>query len=125
MTYQKINLMHIFLIGPLLTYIGLKGKQTPKILYGALVGLTLMIPFMVRTPRFKLNYRNSISWVHWVFWSALFLWVGYKQASVPNFVFQIIKYLGIIVILVHLYILYQYYYYNNSAVIPQTINSNL
>lgn len=115
MSYQKINFMHILLIGPLLTYLGYKGKQAPPVLYGALVGLTLMIPFMVRTPGFKLNYRNSISWIHWVFWMALFLWIGYKQSSVPSFVFQIIKYLGIVVILVHLYILYQYY--NSSVVI--------
>jgi hypothetical protein len=109
MTYQKINLMHVLLIGPLLTYIGFKGKNTPQIFYGALLGLTLLIGFLVRTPGFKLNYRNSISWVHWVVWSSLFLWISYKQSELPDYMFEIIKYLGIIVILVHVNILYKYY----------------
>jgi hypothetical protein len=109
MTYQKINLMHVMLVGPLLTYIGFEGKKTKQIFYGALLGLTLMISFMVRTPGFKLNYRNSISWVHWIIWSSLFIYISFKQSELPDYMFEIIKYLGIITIIVHLYILYQYY----------------
>ena len=109
MTYQKINLMHAMLVGPLLASIGFQGKKTPQLFYGALLGLTLIIGFMVRTPGLKANYRNSISWVHWIGWSSLFLWICYKQSDLPQYMFEIIKYLGIATIAIHLYILYQYY----------------
>ena len=109
MTYQKINLFHVMVVGPLLTYIGFKGKETPPLIFGTLLGLTLIIEFMVRTPGFKLNYRNSISWVHWLVWSSLFVWISYKQSELPDYMFEIIKYLGISTVLIHLYILYQYY----------------
>lgn len=109
MSYQKINLMHILLIGPLLIYIGFKGKQTPPIFYGSLLALTLLIFFLVRFPGFKLNYRNGISWIHMVLWTSLFGYISWKQSLLPNFMFEIIKYLGIGVILIHSWILYRYY----------------
>ncbi len=108
MSYQKINWMHIMFIGPLLVLIGHQGKKTQQIFYGSLMTLTALLFFIVRTPDFKLNYRNTINWVHWIVWPAVFIWISWKQSEIPDYGFQIIKYLGISVILIHMYLLYQH-----------------
>jgi hypothetical protein len=109
MISPKINLMHIFLIGPLLSYIGIQGKNTPQIFYGVLLGFVLILNFVINTPELKLNYRSQIDWIHSLGWTSLFFYVCYTQSELPDYMFEIIKYLGFSVCIVHSYILYQKY----------------
>lgn len=108
MNYQKINFMHVFLIGPLLYYIGLTGKTTDPIYYGMLMALSALIPFVVRTPTLKQNYRNGINWVHYLLWTSLFLWISCQRNKLSDDTFKAIKYLGIVTISIHAYIIYTY-----------------
>ncbi len=109
MSYHKINMLHILLIGPVISYIGFQGKKTDKIAYGVLLGLALAIPFIVRTPDFKTNYRNVINWVHYLIWPALFLYVVYKQWELHSHWFEIMKYFGVSVCIIHAYFIYKNY----------------
>lgn len=107
MSYNKINLFHIFLLGPLITYIGFKGIKTEKMAYGALVAYALAIPFIVRTPDLKLDSHNIIKWLHMIIWFSLFLYVSYKQDELNPIIFHILKFLGISACIIHSYLLYK------------------
>ncbi len=109
MSYHKINMLHILLIGPLISYIGFRNKKTDKIAYGVLLGLALAIPFFVRTPGFKANYRNIINWIHYLVWPALFLYVVYNQSDLHPYWFEVMKYFGIVVCVLHAYFMYKNY----------------
>jgi hypothetical protein len=109
MSYHKINMLHILLIGPVISYIGFRDKKTDKIAYGVLLGLALCIPFIVRTPGFKANYRNGINWIHYLVWPTLFLYVVYKQSELQPYWFEIMKYFGIFVSVLHAYFIYKNY----------------
>lgn len=109
MSYHKINMLHIFLIGPLISYIGFRGKKTDKLAYGVLLGLALAIPFFVRTPGFKGNYRNIINWIHYLIWPTIFLYIVYKQWDLHPVSFEIMKYFGISVSALHAYFIYKNY----------------
>lgn len=107
MSYPKINMFHVLLIGPVISYIGFMAKRTDKLVYGVLLGLVLTIPFIVKTPKFQANYSNIIKWIHLLIWPVLFLFVVYKQWELHPIGFEIMKYLGIIVSVIHGYLLYK------------------
>jgi hypothetical protein len=114
MFYLKINLLHIFLIGPLISYIGFRGAKTDKIAYGVLLGLAFIIPFIVKTPEFIVDYRNIIRWIHYCLWPILFVYIGYKQMDLHPVEFEILKYFGILICIIHMYLLYKNFYSDSS-----------
>lgn len=105
LNYHTINYFHILLVGPLLTYIGYNATNNNPEVYKLLFLLTLLIFILVRPPNLKLNYRNIINLVHYLVWPTFFIWIGYYQNNLPNYMFDIIKYLGISVIGIHYYFL--------------------
>lgn len=102
-------MLHILLIGPVISFIGFMGKKTDKLTWGVLLGLALTIPFMVRTPGLKANYRNIINWIHYLIWPCLFLYIVYKQWELHPVGFEIMKYFGIFVCVSHAYLMYRNY----------------
>ena len=107
MTYDKINLLHIFCIGPLIAYIGFKGNKTEKMAYGALLAYAFAIPFIVKTPNFTFESPNIIKWIHMIIWFSLFSYVCYEQEELNPIIFHILKFLGISACIVHSYLFYK------------------
>lgn len=117
MNHYKINILHIFLIGPLISYIGYKGIKTDKMAYGVLLGLAFVIPFIINTPMFIADYKNIISWIHYLIWTTLFIYIGYKQYDLHLIEFEILKFFGICICLIHIYLLYKKYTSNTISTI--------
>jgi hypothetical protein len=108
MSYSQVHLWHIALTGPLLTYIGYKKDETPKLANHMLVALALSILFAVRLPNYKLNQRNIILLVHYLVWIPFFLYVGLSD-KINHKLYYVLLVLGITAIIYHLYKLYQLY----------------
>lgn len=107
MSNYKINILHIFLIGPLISYIGFNGQKTDRIAYGTLLGLAFVIPFFVQTPELTTDFKNIIRWIHYLVWSILFVYIGYTQDNLHPIGFEVLKYFGVLVCLIHSYLLYK------------------
>ena len=107
MSHILVNLLHIFVIGPLLIYIGSNENKTNVLAYTILGVLALMIPFMVDFPSFNLQSYNLILLIHWLVFDIFFLYIAISQNNTPNFLYQFILILGLCVITIHLYYLYK------------------
>ena len=103
MSLKQVNLMHVFIIGPLLYYIGINQQNTNKIAYQLLGGLVLLIPFIVRFPNFKnLDQRNLINAFHWLILISMFSYISYSGNQTDIRLYPILKYIGIGVALIHI-----------------------
>jgi hypothetical protein len=103
---KQVNLMHVTLIGGLFVYIGDQKQNTPLWAYAALGTLALMIPFIVRIPKDG-SYRSLVNAAHYLFQLPILLYIAQKKNKSPPGVYPIMKALGIIMVVLHLYILYR------------------
>lgn len=103
MSMKQVNLMHILVIGPLLTYIGYHKDKTKDMFYHALGGITSLLPFIVRIPTGS-DYHSVINSAHYLFYIPFFFYVSYKGNKLNESLFGLLFGLGIIVIIVHLYL---------------------
>lgn len=102
MSMTQVNLMHIFLIGPLLYYIGDKAPNTPDAAYNALAVLSVMILFIVRPPWFgQPSILNLINASHYLIWLALFGYIAWRKNETPRVILDFLKPLAIAVIGIH------------------------
>jgi hypothetical protein len=53
-----------------------------------------------------MNYHNVISLFHIILFGGLFLYVGIKKTNIPNWLFTLLFYLGIVVFFYHIYKVY-------------------
>jgi hypothetical protein len=107
MSMLQVNLMHVFLIGPVLFGIGYKNPGENMELYNYLTMLTLTMLFIVRIPFYNLikwEYYDYLKASHLLLFTSFFGWVAYKKDTAPEFVYHILKLLGIAVISTHLYL---------------------
>ena len=107
MSMLQVNLMHVFLIGPVLFGIGYKNPGENIELYNYLTMLTLTMLFIVRIPFYNLikwEYYDYLKASHLLLFTSFFGWVAYKKDTAPEFVYHILKLLGIAVISTHLYL---------------------
>ena len=104
MSMKQVNYMHILLGGPLLYYFGKTMDEIDDKYFGMIKLLFLIIPFVVRFPNFK-NMRRSdwINVAHYYFLPAG-LYITSKK-RLPIGIYDLIKYTGISMIAIHLYIL--------------------
>ena len=110
MSMKQVNLMHMFLVGPLLLYIGNKKEKTEDWAFYSLATLTFMLPFIVRLPSFNtINYRSIINSTHYTIWIPLFLYISYKKQNLESYWWQIISLFGVSVITIHLFLFLQKY----------------
>lgn len=101
---KQVNLMHMMLIGPSLYYVGHKEKENKDINYYLLAGLVLLIPFIVRLPKYKIDFRNIVNSVHYLMWIPLFGYIVYKKNNSPLMMYKILRLLGVAVIAIHAYL---------------------
>ena len=107
MSMLQVNLMHVFLIGPVIFGIGYKDPKAYMNLYNYLTILISMIIFTVRMPDYNWNvwgYRDYIRIIHLVGFTTLFGWIAYNKDNSHPFIYDIIKILGIMIIIIHLYL---------------------
>ena len=101
-----VNLMHIFLIGPIMIYINF--NRDNDLFKKILVGISLMIPFIVSVPNIKKLYitYQFVNFVHWTVILAYFLYVSYLfvfEKNTPEYIYISLAIVGGIMIVVHLY----------------------
>lgn len=106
MSMLQVNLQHVFLVGPLLFYIGKMKNDAPKWSYISLATLTLMIPFIVTYNYDTISYRSLINATHYLVWLPLFLLISYYgyYKKLPPWTFPLIQILGISAIAIHSYL---------------------
>lgn len=103
---KQVNLMHIILIGTLFAYTGDKGKSAPDWAFTAIGVFALMIPFIVRFPKDLDSYRSLVNASHYLIQMPFFLYIAYKAKNSPDGVFPLLKWLGVIIVVTHLYLLF-------------------
>ena len=117
MSMKQVNLLHIFLIGPTLFYIGYNKDKSNNIAKYLISSFAILLPFIVRFPNLdKLdNWHNYINAFHWIFLIPFFVSISYiyilKKEEIHTLytenIYPLLKYTGIIIILTHIYLLYK------------------
>ena len=108
MSMKQVNLMHMFLVGPLLLYIGNKKEKTENWAFYSLATLTCMLPFIVRIPfNQPINFTSLVNTTHYIIWIPLFLYISYEKQKLEPYWWQLLSLLGISVITIHLFLLMQ------------------
>lgn len=103
-----VNLFHIFLLGPIMIYIGYYKKNNTDLAKKMLVGITAMIPFIVNIPNLKKLYINYhlINLFHWTFILVYFAYISYLfiyEKNIHEGIYISLLIIGILIILIHLY----------------------
>jgi hypothetical protein len=109
MSLFQVNLMHIFIIGPLFYLIGSNENKNPIKNYHFLQLTTIFLIFIVSHPWIKLynnqiTLRNLINASHFILYFPLILYISIYQNNANLLVFPLFKYLGLSVITIHLYL---------------------
>lgn len=102
----QINMFHVAMVGPILYYIGNKGKNANSYAFTALATLAIAILFFVRKPNLE-TYRGIIRMFHYLLYIPIFLFISYQNTNLPDWAFIMIKYLGISVSAIHFYLLFR------------------
>jgi len=103
---NQIYMFHVAMVGPILYYIGNKGKEANPYAFTAIATLAIAILFFVRKPNLE-TYRGIIRMIHYLIYIPLFLYISYQNTKLPDWAFIMIKYLGISVSAVHFYLLFK------------------
>tara|TARA_B100001063_G_scaffold196945_1_gene189019 strand:- start:14649 stop:15008 length:360 start_codon:yes stop_codon:yes gene_type:complete len=103
-----VNLFHAFVLGVILTIIGILKDKTPSMLYYLLALIALLIPIFQHFPRFtfKSIYWELISILHYfVFLPGLLYlsYLGIYNSSVLNPYFTTISASGVSISTYHIY----------------------
>ena len=121
MSLVQVNLLHIFVIAPLLIYTGYNKDDTHQFIKYSVGSLAFLIPFIVSIPDLsKLNIMYHLN--NFLHWTVIMLYFGYlsylfiyKQSNpINNNIYISMIVIGIIVLLVHMYKLYQKYMYKKN-----------
>ena len=106
MSGLNIYLMHILIIGPLLFGIGYKEHNNYMNFYKYLTGILLVLPFMIHIPKSNPKEWGSKSWnniIHLIIFTPFLGYVAYHKDNAPEIVFNLLKILGLCVIIIHTY----------------------
>ena len=102
-----INILHVFLQGLLLAYIGFMKEKTPKIIYIILALLALSIVISIDLPKldFNLTYWNMVYLSHYILILPSLLYVSYigYYSNFSSSSYDLIMWIGIFVMLYHGY----------------------
>jgi hypothetical protein len=106
MSLAQVNLQHVFLIGPLLFYIGTKRDMAPQWSYVALATITAMIPFIVTYNYTTLSYRSITNAFHYLVWLPLFFYIAWKgyNNKLASWSYPMLQLLGLSAITIHLFL---------------------
>ena len=105
---KKINLIHIFITGLLLVYIGYKKKYTEKLAYYLLALMTILLVLLVPFPSSisNLSYWNMIHWTHYLIILPAFAYITYLglyEKPMSNQLYDGLLGTGLVVIVYHSY----------------------
>lgn len=106
---QQVNMMHVMLVSPLLIYIGKNKQKTPQWAYTSLMALSLMIPFIVRFPQPKMEYRHLVNANHYMITMPFLLYVAYKGDSIDHSIYPMLLYTGYLLLVIHGYLIVNSY----------------
>ena len=105
-----IHLFHIFFVGPLFLYVGIKSTSIPKIMFPFLLGLGVF----VMVYHFYLAYKKTIAgqsawinYIHALIIGPLLVYIGYYGVDTSRKFFEILLMLGMAAIGYHGYYLVQ------------------
>ena len=76
-------------------------------LYNYLAILSVVMLFTVRIPFYsitKWEYYDYLKATHLLLFTTFFGWVSYKKDTAPEFIYHLLKLLGIAIISTHLYL---------------------
>ena len=106
----QINLMHILVIGPLLFYIGDRQKNNSEQVYHMIFTLIIMMPFMVGFPSLDFKSSRDINRAtHLLLFTSLGYYIYKEKNDLPIIVFDIMKYLGLAIVSIHIYLAFEKY----------------
>ena len=99
------NTIHIFIIGTLLLYIGVKKHNTPKSAFLSLIGLALSIFMIVPFPTLGMSYWQLIHIFHYLVVLPSLLYIAYLgiNKKINNNLYNTIAGIGVVVIVYHSY----------------------
>ena len=118
----RVNLLHIFLIGPILLYIGYKKKETNYNIKLIFIGVVVMMPFIVRFPNInRLEFEhNRINLLHWTIILIFLSYICYNfylNIELNNIYYNILLFTGLKTIIIHTYLLYNKIQNNKEKII--------
>lgn len=97
-----ISIFHIFIVAPLLIYVGVKQNLSHtfyQFLYYLGIGIILLHLFKSIKKLPKLAYIN---YLHVLLFGPLLVYVGYHERNTPWFVYDIIEFIGVLALFYHL-----------------------
>ena len=97
-----ISLFHIFIVAPLLIYVGVKQNLSHtfyQFLYYLGIGIILLHLFKSIK---KLPRVAYINYLHVLLFGPLLVYVGYHERNTPWFVYDIIEFLGVLALFYHI-----------------------
>lgn len=92
-----VHLLHVFIIGSLFLYVGLKRNVIPKWLSFALVGLGVIIGFYHIYKAYLRIAQNAMPWVSFIHIfgvAPLLVFIGYKQDTTPRYMYELLLLFG-------------------------------
>lgn len=109
---HRVHLLHILLIGPIISYIGYYKNNTNYNIKLIFIGIMFMLPFIVRFPNINKLYfeHNLINLVHWTVILIIGLYICYNfyfKLSIHNYLYNILFITSIITIFIHIYLMYK------------------
>jgi hypothetical protein len=96
MSINQVNAIHIFLIGPLLIYIGLM-KPINELYYNILlgIGIVVIIKFIYQLIVSKVGQRTVWYLLHIMLFSVLSIYVGLNKINTPHIGYSLVLATGI------------------------------
>jgi hypothetical protein len=92
-----IHLLHVFIIGSLFLYVGLKRNAIPKWLFSVLVGLGVIIGIYHAYKAYLRITQNAMPWVNLIHIfgvAPLLVFIGYNQDKTPRYMYEILLLFG-------------------------------
>ena len=96
-----ISLFHIFIVAPLLIYVGVKQNLTHtfyQFLYYLGIGVILFHLFKSIKKLPRIAYLN---YLHVLLFGPLLVYIGYNEKNTPLFVYDIVEFLGVLALFYH------------------------
>ena len=96
-----ISLFHIFIVAPLLIYVGIQKYLSHtfyQFLYYLGIGIVLLHLFKSIKKLPRIAYMN---YLHVLLFGPLLIYIGYYERNTPLFVYDIIEFLGVLAIFYH------------------------
>lgn len=103
-----IHLLHIFLIGGFLLYVGLKETACPAFIYPTLMVVGASVFAAHAYYIYKSGGKNANSWFHLLFVAPLLILVGYSNKNTSHDMYRLILIAAFAAITYHSYAIVRY-----------------